>query len=245
MRGSGVQPVYDVHEFERIARTKIPNLVARAGMPAFVAVCDSLEKALDLNLGDDADASCSFRAAVDEHGQDAAYYGDERSLLIDTVRDAGESLGRADPELLPQMLAELERRSTKIIFFRLALNLVRSFPERLAAVLRRFLLDSSTLDSGPVWHERRCLERDGIAHLSADDKAVFFDMIIRGPDTAAHRAAHARLTDAHPPTRKSQRTQASGSAGIWLYSPKPYPLSFSLSTRRSSPHPGPRSTRTF
>jgi hypothetical protein len=169
-----------VHEFEHIARTRIPRVVARAGLGAFAAVCDSLEVAVRQTKP--SDPACSFRAAIEVNDRG----GDERSALIDAVRDAAEQLGREKPEVLVDILTQLERREDEV-FTRLTLNFVRIFAERLPDALRRYMLEPATLDSSPLWHERRLLERDGFRFLPAEDRTAYLAMIDRGPDVEAYR----------------------------------------------------------
>ncbi len=184
-----IRPAYDRFEFDQVVRKKIPGVVARAGMVGFVVVCDALERAV--NLTEPRESSCSFRAAIEDHGQDAANRLEPLSLLIDAVRDGAEQLGRARPHAVAEILAELERREP-LVFRRLALHLTRQFAESVRDAVSRHMLDETTLESIPLWHERRLLERDAFARLSDPERVAFLVMIRRGPDVDGYRQTQPR-----------------------------------------------------
>jgi len=186
-----VRPVYDRFEFDQVVRKKIAGVVARAGTSGFVVVCDALERAV--NLTEPRETSCSFRAAIEDHGQDAGNQNEALSLLIDAVRDAAEEFGRTRPDVVAELLAELERREP-LVFRRVALHLSRLFAERVPGAVSRQMLDETTLESIPLWHERRLLERDTFVRLSESEQTAFLGIVRRGPDIDGYRQTQPRCS---------------------------------------------------
>ena len=185
-RNVRLRPTYDGFEFERVVRTKIPGVVARAGMAGFVVLCDALELAVRKSEPDD--GACTFRSAVEAHSQNAAWRDEPLSLLIDAVRDSAEQIALARRDAARDVLAELERREP-LIFRRLALHVVRLFPDVVFEAVGRYLLDGATLDALPLWHERRLLERDGFSRLKEADQTAFLELVRQGPDVETFRQA--------------------------------------------------------
>jgi hypothetical protein len=174
----------DLWWYEQILQKTMPDLVTAAGELALLLLCDLLEAAVRLarraSEGDGPkDYSYLWRGAIEDHHQHS--FPDLKNALVSGVRDTAEQLARADTSQVPKLVEILERRPW-CVFHRIALHLLRLFPDAAPALIAERLTDRQKLDGRGVRHEYALLGRDCFAHLSPDEQAKILDWIAAGPD---------------------------------------------------------------
>jgi hypothetical protein len=184
------QARFDRWHYKQILQKNIPDLIAAAGEQALTLLFDLLESAIDLSRRreDDEgpeDYSYIWRPVIEDHGQNRPY--SLKELLVTTVRDAAEQLARAHPTLVPTLVQTLESRR-RHIFHRIALHLLRIFPETAPDIIAARLTDRTRFDELGLRHEYALLVRDRFAHLSADDQSKILDWIDAGLDLDKFKA---------------------------------------------------------
>jgi hypothetical protein len=175
---------FDLWHYKQILQKNVPDLITTAGEQALTLLCDLLESAIDLSRRreDDEgpeDYSYIWRPAIEDYGQNRPY--SLKELLVTAVRDTAEQLARAHPTLVPTLVQILESRRWHI-FHRIALHLLRIFPETAPDLVAVRLTDRTRFDELGLRHEYALLARDRFAHLSTDDQSKILDWIDAGLD---------------------------------------------------------------
>ncbi|MCA1724452.1 MAG: hypothetical protein LC748_09445 [Thermomicrobia bacterium] len=156
----------DTHGYARLLGQTIPVLVRPAPDATLGLLVDLLDDAVRLSSTSaerhvERDLSHLWRPAIEDHAQNAG--AEYRDILVVAVRDAAEDIVTADPMALPGIVAALEARPWPI-FRRIALHLLRRFPQIVPDLIATRLTDYALFDAPDVRHEWTLLLKE---HFSA------------------------------------------------------------------------------
>jgi len=175
---------FEAWHYEQILKEHYPDLVRQAILPALQLLCDLLEKAIQLSLHHEDDQgpedySFIWRPAIEDHSQNR---GDTiRDALVSAVRDAAELVVRSNKATVEQVVNALEGRRWKV-FRRIALHILRVFPDQGEALAAARLTDQSLFEDVGLWHEYILLLRARFPHLTPEEQAKILGWIEDGPD---------------------------------------------------------------
>lgn len=172
---------FDTWDYRIVLKESIPALVEVAGERALYLFCDLLEEAMRLSMNRSEglgphDHSYIWRRNIDSGSVD----GDVRDALISAVRNAAEQIAKADVQEVPKVVVMLEARPW-FIFHRIALHLLRLFPDVGADLIVEKLTNASLFGTPELWHEFFLLAREHFAHLEPGQQDVFLSWIESGP----------------------------------------------------------------
>src|SRR5207245_3442121 len=130
---------FDVWHYEQVLKKRLDALVDAAGLGAVALFCDLLESAVELSrqgAADDVndDYSWIWRPAIEEHEQNRRET--VKTLLVSAVRDAVERVGAREPRTVGELVLLLEQRRWRI-FHRIALHLLRRYPEHAKSIVEQ------------------------------------------------------------------------------------------------------------
>jgi hypothetical protein len=185
---------FELHEYEEILKRHLPTLVERAGERALGMLCDLLESAIGFSFrrreeGPE-DDSYVWRQAIETDRRTLSH--DPKNLLVSAVRDASEQIIRGDPTGLRLLVDKLEARPWRA-FHRIALHLLRVFPEAAPDLVRARLTDFERFEASGFWHEYALLARDEFGRLSPAEQGIILSWIDQGPQI--DEQSRARLED--------------------------------------------------
>jgi hypothetical protein len=185
-------PRFSVWHYKQVLEKNIPSLVDAGGERTLNLLCDCLEAAIRLSRqpSDAAgpnDYSWIWRPAVEDHEQNR----DDglKDALVDAIRDASERLAKKDPGCVPSLVGLLERRPWQI-FPRLALHLLRKFPDQAGALIEERLADRAGFDAPSLRHEYSLLAAACFVRISAAAQEQFLSWIAQGPDVEILKKGH-------------------------------------------------------
>ncbi len=175
------RPRFALWEYEQILKKHVPNLVAISGEQAFKLLCDLLDSAIRLSRRDEgnegpADYSYIWRPDIDSQEHHGL-----KDVLVTAVWNAAIQIIRGDAAQLPRLISILEEDYKWHIFKRIALNLLRSFPETGPGLVVERLLNPALLDAGWCQNEYRQLLKDRFSHLLDSEQERWLDLIEQGP----------------------------------------------------------------
>lgn len=170
--------------YEEILAEQIPLLAAKAPFPTLELLCDLVSSAITLSYrpGEEqppADHSHLWRPAIHEHEQN-----DDKTLrnaLVTSLCEVVESSAREQPLQVMELVKRLERREWHI-FRRVALHLLRIWPEVSPEAISRRLTDRHLFADPHFHHEYLLLARDHFEELSPEDQTVLLGWVDAGPD---------------------------------------------------------------
>lgn len=175
---------FDAWHYERVLEKHIPDLVAAAGLKALTLLCDLLESAVQLSrdgAGEKGreDYSYIWRRAIE--GEKPRGLHEIRDLLVSAVRDAAVKIVGTDQSLTTTVIDELERRPWKI-FRRIALHVLRIFPDSGPHLACLRLMDRTLFEDHGIQREYALLLRDRFGSLSMENRDEIMAWIEQGPD---------------------------------------------------------------
>jgi hypothetical protein len=203
---------FDVWHYEQILKRHLNELVDAAGPAALRLFCDLLESAVELSRQraekvPPEDYSWIWRRAVEEHEQNRRET--VRTLLVSAVRDAVERLARRAPESVPELARILEGRPW-LIFHRLALDLLRHYPEAAKALIEERITSRELFDDPRFLHEYVLLVAESFAHVSDAARQTLLGWIEQGPDLESFRARYRGKRGRSEPMKMRFATARSG-----------------------------------
>ena len=178
-------PLFDVWEYEQILSKNVPDLLNVAGERTLNLLCGLLDTAILLSDHQSAerrpqDLSYVWRAAIEEHEQN--FSTGVRHLLVTAVRDAAVQIARTDRKAATAVVEMLEKQGKSwCVFRRIALHLVRLFPDVDPNLLQTGLVNRENFDSVDVKHEYFLLEKECFGRLSTDQQDAILGWIDEGP----------------------------------------------------------------
>ena len=181
------QPRFAIWNYERILNNHVPDLVTAAGQLAIVLLCDLLEITVRLSRPDREeealeDFSTIWRPAIEDHTQNPSHR-DLDDLLVSAIRDATEQLATNDRATVSGLVTMLEERGKRWrIFQRLALHLLRRFPEAEPKLVTQHLTNYKLFDDPTLHHEYSLLLKERFPHLTDEDQETILGWIDKGPE---------------------------------------------------------------
>ncbi len=190
---------FDTWDYEEILKKYYPDLVREAGYPALELLCDLLEKTIRLSRDRDdggrEDDLYVWRPAIEDHPQNL---GDTiKDALVSAVRDAAKLVVDSRQARLEEVLKALERRRWTV-FRRIALHVLRVFPDGAEALAAERLTDWALFEDEGVRHEYVLLLRDRFSSLAPDDQAKILKWIEDGPEMDEWKQWRERETGRQP-----------------------------------------------
>ncbi len=196
-------------DYEHILKENVPDLVRAVQLPALDLLCDLLASALELSLPSDAheapvaevafgaDGSYLWRPAIEDDPRNVDRGA--RNALVSAVRDAGERLARENPGMLADLVERLTVRGWPVMR-RIALHLVRLFPEDAPGLPAATLADRALLVDPHFSREYLLLARQQLASLPGEQREQVLAWVGDGPDLARWDATPGRW-DSDPDDR--------------------------------------------
>ena len=170
---------FDAWLYEQILKDHYPELVKASGLPALELLCDLLEKAIQFSPHQDAeDFSYIWRRAIEDHPQNIGHT--VKDALVSAVRDAAELLVKSGQASIKEVVETLERRKWKV-FRRIALHLLRLFPEQAQALIVARLTDQDLFEDFNIQHEYALLLRENFPRLNEEEKQKILGWIEEAP----------------------------------------------------------------
>jgi len=175
---------FDTWHYEQILKKHYPDLVREAGLPALKLLCDLLEQTIRLSRTreDDQgreDYSYIWRTAVEDHPQNIGHT--IKDALVSAVRDAAELVVRSGRGTIEGTVNTLESKPWKV-FRRIALHVLRVFPDQAKALAAARLTDRSLFEDVGLQHEYVLLLRDHFPRLTLEGQAKILGWIEDGPE---------------------------------------------------------------
>src|SRR4030043_389620 len=184
---------FDLHIYEQIIRKYIPQLIETIGKDVLLMLYDLLEAAASLsmhfpNKRFPEDYSYIWRPAVEDDKRNLGH--NLKDILVRGARDGAEYLSMKSPEIIPELVQNLEGRRWKI-FHRITLHLLRRFPEHTNDLLANRLTQKILFDDAEVSirHEYSLLMGKCFASLTKDQQEIILKWIESGPDIAKFKAS--------------------------------------------------------
>lgn len=177
---------FNDYDYQQILTQDFPALVAAAGRRALEVLCDLLDSAIRLSF-DDADRrapndmSYLWRPAI--HPSDQNADKTLRNTLTSATVEAVEQIARSEPGLVPEMVKTLQERPW-CIFRRIALHLLRVWPEVDPPLITSRLTERELFDDPHFHHEYLLLARDHWEQLGPQEQQMLWGWIGQGPDPA-------------------------------------------------------------
>lgn len=175
---------FDTWNYGEILKKHFPQLVRAAGLRALELLCDLLETAIRLSRRRDDDPgpedySFIWRPAIEDHPQDFGHT--IKDALVSAVRDAAELVVRSGHGTIEEVVNTLESKRWKV-FRRIALHVLREFPDQAEALAAARLTERSLFDDIGLQHEYVVLLQDRFPRLSRGDQRRILGWIKDGPD---------------------------------------------------------------
>lgn len=199
---------FDAWDYEEVLKDHYPDLVREAGLPALELLCELLEKAIWLSRrgGDDEgskDYSYIWRPAVEDHPQNHGHT--VKDALISGVRDAAELVIRSG-RAIKEVVNALEEKHWKI-FYRIALHLLRAFPEEAEEFAATKLTNRALFEDVVLRHEYVLLLRDRFRRLAPGDQAKILKWIENGPELDQWKQRRENATGRQPSEEEITRCE--------------------------------------
>lgn len=178
---------FNVWDYQEVLEKNVPELVSVAGEKALTLLCDLLDSAIRLSQRSEEDTgpedySYIWRSAIEDHEQN--HLSGLRDFLVTAVRDAAKQIARADSSQVPLLVEKLEQRWWHV-FQRIALHLLRVFPDTAPRLVTERLLNPNLLDAVWCQNEYRHLLKKCFSLLSSEEGDRWLDLIEKGPPTNA------------------------------------------------------------
>lgn len=172
---------FGIWEYKIILQAVIPSLIRVGREEAFNLFCELLTDAIRLsrNRSDDPgpeDYSYIWRANIDS----SSGHDDVKEVLVSAVRRAAEELLKTSPDLLINIVRQLEARPW-FIFHRIALYLLHLFPEVGKDLITERLTNVSIFGVLGLWHEFFILARENFSQLNKEQQSIFLNWVSAGP----------------------------------------------------------------
>ncbi len=194
--------------YEQILTKAIPVLLEAAPIETFELLIELLEEAVRLSrtLEGDEDYSYLWQPSIEESSQTREH--DVRNHLVRALREAAVFAVERGSLTLEKAIGSLRAREPKI-FTRIALHLLRQFPERGLQQAKSYVLDRKKLEDATLFHEMWLLLAAVFPRLSIDEQQgllIALDERLKREETEAAKA----------PTPE-ERDRERKSARHWFY----------------------------
>lgn len=194
------QARFHIWHYKQILKEHFPYLVREAGLPALALLCDLLDKAICLsgrhgNEQGDEDYSRVWRPAVEDHSQNLS--DTLENALVSAIRDAAELVVRSGRAPVEEVVNVFERRGWKI-FKRIALHIIRVFPNQATELATVGLTDRTLFEDVGLRYEYTLLLRDRFPRLFREDQAKILGWIEEGPKVDQWKQRREKETGTQP-----------------------------------------------
>lgn len=205
------RPRFDKWDYEQILKKNIPDLIKAEGKATLELFCELLSTAIKLSRRDKTeegteDYSFVWRSAIEEHEQNYGHGLDE--LLLTEVRDIAEQIIKTEVVSLPEIIKFLEGQKWNV-FHRIALHLLRVFPQNVSELIREHLTNEKYFDEA-YRHEYALLARDHFATLSNEDKDNIFKWAAETADSNTLKEFYKQRMNREPTEDEIKAYQKSG-----------------------------------
>jgi hypothetical protein len=180
---SKARPRYDKFIFEEIMERQVPDLIQICPLRVMTALENQLIKAIECERearggSRNEDRSISWRSAIEDDLQDR-HHQDMKALLTTALRNALEEAARQDPDESRNILERyLEHRYS--IFRRLAIHVVRFYPDHYREFVNRLLDNRENLHDRDIYHEFYLLMESAFDKAPRDVQQRLLDWIMEG-----------------------------------------------------------------
>lgn len=174
----------DIWRYQQIIEKHIPDLVAAGGERTLKMLCGILNAAVHLSRHSPEDRGPEDHSRIWRRrtaGRDDLAGHDVLDVLVTAVRDAAEQLAAADPTRVPLLVALIEGYRWRI-FQRLALHLLRRFPDHAADLIAERLTDRARFEDLDLWQEYTLLAGEHFPNLTPGQQDIILSWIEAGPD---------------------------------------------------------------
>ena len=194
-------------DYESILKKNIPDLVTTGGIRTFDLLCDLLETAVGLsrNSGKEdelEDYSWIWRPAIEVHPQNRGH--GIKELILNSVCAVCKAIVRSDEQLLLELVKKLESRPGQI-FHRIALYLLRVFPDNARHLIAERLTNRDLFDHTSCRHEYAKLLERCFSILSAQQQQLILEWIEEGPDLEEFKKTQGELHGDKPTDEDAKR----------------------------------------
>lgn len=173
----------DLWHYKDILGKYAPELVKAAKKEALVLLCSLLDRAIVYSQlpgeNEAEDYSHIWRGAIENSAED--HGEDLKNILVDSVRDAAELLVKEELLFLPEVVQYLESLKWPV-FRRIALHLLRRFPDQAPELVSTRLTDRSLFDDPNLRYEFGVLLREQFNSLTSEQQRLILDWLEEGPD---------------------------------------------------------------
>jgi hypothetical protein len=189
---------FDLWEYEQVLSKNIPDLVDAAGEKGLQLLCDQLDCAILLSDRRGAvrrpeDLSYIWRPSIEEHEQNVDL--GLKQLLVTAVRKAVEQLARKNPQSVSALVSLLESRGESwLIFRRIALSVLKSFPGAALDLVKTRLTDYTLFESAEFRHEYFLLAKGCFGLLAKNEQETILAWVDKGPDIEMFKSGRERST---------------------------------------------------
>jgi hypothetical protein len=197
------QPLFHSWHYEKILETAFPKLVAVAPAESLTILCDLLDEAVRLSQRDDEeqesdDYSYIWRPAIEQ----PRHIVDEiPGMLVSAIRAAAEQSAQLDPGRVPEIIVQLENRRWRI-FHRIALHILRLFPDAAPDFVRARLTEPERFDTSDYRREYNLLAKECFAGLKPEEQNKILSWIEKGPDVEPDKVGWENFYGARPTEEK-------------------------------------------
>jgi hypothetical protein len=195
---------FEEWEYERILTHNIQDLTTASWQDTLTWLCDLLDQAIFLSRYSDSDSgqedySRIWRRAIEDHAQNVSH--GLKDLLVSAVRDAAQQIASSRPQAVQEIIGLLEGRRWKI-FHRLALHLMRLYPDTIMDVIRAHLTDHDRFEEAV--HEYKLLLQAMWARIDPEAQNSILRWIEAGPADIEERSANWEKEKRERPTPEQQ-----------------------------------------
>ncbi|MEQ1679209.1 MAG: hypothetical protein ABL950_01185 [Nitrospira sp.] len=191
---------FSAGRYKRILERMIPILSPLARFPAFDLFCDLLEKAITLSKTstDDEPGPEDYSYIWQHHLEDRPRGDDIKNILVHGAREVVGAIVMQDPTQLLTLVEKLEKRRYEI-FRRIALDLLRRYPDTGVSLIAARLTDRCLFDAHGTQHEYELLAQEWFSKLEAKDQEKILSWIEAGPgDDDVYKQWHKERSGQEP-----------------------------------------------
>ena len=199
-------------DYQSIVESTLGVLAENAGLQAVDMFSDFLEIALRYSIGQENkatnyDLSYVWRPAIEDNEQN-----DDRGIkgiLVSAIRNISQLMASDKPEQVSALISKFEDREWTI-FRRLALHLIRLFPQTSEGKIKACLTDKKMFEDRAVRHEYALLLKEQFKNLDAPSQLQILTWIEDGPDDLDDWIVYwKRETGTPPSTQEIERYKQS------------------------------------
>jgi hypothetical protein len=167
-------------DYERIIGRCRATLAEADGQTTLALFTDLLETAIKLSHPEREQTGKEDYSEIWRRGIEG-YEGGLKNLLVSAIRDTAEQIIKSDSYQLFEVIGFLESRRW-LIFKRLALHLLRLFPENADAFIVERLTNKDNFSERELWHEYIVLAREYFPSLAIEQQNIILGWIDEAPD---------------------------------------------------------------